>query len=122
MNQRERVNELMLAIAKRASRRKPGRVTLRTTQRRKQVPGVDGRRRPLSAEHRAKLSVAHSHPRGPMSEAQKRAISKAQRRRCGTRKADCHPRRKHFGRGKCRTCYNRDYMRAARSKRRRETL
>jgi len=119
MSQRERVNDIMLAIAKRAARRKPGRVTLRTTQRRQQVPGVDGRRRPLSAEHRAKLSTAHSHPRGPMSEVQRRAISEAQRRRCGVRMSDCHPDRKHFGRGKCRACYNRDYMRARRRKARR---
>src|SRR3990167_8845282 len=35
------------------------RVSKRQMSRRKHVPGVDGRRRPLCAEHRAALSAAH---------------------------------------------------------------
>jgi len=88
------------------------RVSKRQMSRRKHVPGVDGRRRPLCAEHRAALSAAHKarfarlghgRPQGPAIRANISAGRRAhptvytpelRKRMSDARKGVPHPRRK----------------------------
>jgi hypothetical protein len=109
-DRRDRVAEIMHQIVLRqvARTRLPKRP-------RKRDDGIDGRKRPLTLEHRAKLRAAHAgRPGVPRSEITRAKISASQKLRHPKPMAQCHPDRLHFGHGKCRQCYNRDYMRARR--------
>jgi hypothetical protein len=120
MDRRDRVAALMHEIALRhRDKRRPIGLSDPKPKRARKVPGVDGRKRPLTLEHRAALSAAHAlrNAQGgrPQSEATRARISVSQRLRHPKPAARCHPDRPHYGHGQCRQCYNRDYMRAKRA-------
>lgn len=130
MDRRARVNALMLAMVRgdtamidrtkaRVERelrdRSPLRSGIATDVIRRGL--VDGRKRPLTVEHRAKLRAAAARRPARAQSAETRAkIAATQRARLGVPMAACHPERRHYGHGQCRQCFNRDYMRAKRAR------
>lgn len=132
MERRERVNALMLRIA-RGEDPRPRRARASVPKRPRKVPGVDGRKRPLTLEHRmaisaankgrrltdehrAKLREAHKgRPGRPQTAETKARISAARRAQYVPVMAECHPEERSWGHGKCRRCYMRDWKRERRA-------